>query len=197
MIYVIVFLKHLLTFLLIQTDYGVSRDPLLIREATMYDVKEFPAETVEMIKNSDPASLSYTPIKYRAPWDLLLGHFRKGTMVAAGDAMHVMGPYLGQGGAAALEDAVVLGRCLAEVMCTNSSLQGNGWSKQMQTQVGMALDKYAKERKMRVLRLSIQTYLRGLTLETLPSPVKLVVLTILSFFFGNSLGHAQYDCGKL
>eukprot|EP00268_Persea_americana_P018266 TRINITY_DN1905_c0_g1_i3.p1 TRINITY_DN1905_c0_g1~~TRINITY_DN1905_c0_g1_i3.p1 ORF type:complete len:150 (+),score=29.86 TRINITY_DN1905_c0_g1_i3:961-1410(+) len=55
-------------------DYGVSRDPLLIRETTLYDVKEFPAETVEMIKNSDPASLSYTPIKYRAPWDLLLGH---------------------------------------------------------------------------------------------------------------------------
>ena len=112
--------------------------------------------------------------------------------------MHVMGPFLGQGGAAALEDAVVLGRCLAEVMCTNSSLHGNGWSKQMQTQVGMALDKYAKERKMRVLRLSIQSYLRGLTLEPLPSPVKLVVLTILFvFFFGNSLGHAQYDCGKL
>lgn len=31
--------------------------------------------------------------------------------------MHVMGPFLGQGGSAALEDAVVLARCLGRQYC--------------------------------------------------------------------------------
>ncbi|KAH7849059.1 hypothetical protein Vadar_012359 [Vaccinium darrowii] len=42
-----------------------------------------------------------------------LEKFRKGTVTIAGDAMHVMGPFLGQGGSAALEDTIVLARCLS------------------------------------------------------------------------------------
>ena len=53
-----------------------------------------------MIEDSDVESLSPTHVRYRAPWNLLLGKFRKGTVIVAGDAMHVMGPFLGQGGAA-------------------------------------------------------------------------------------------------
>jgi 2-polyprenyl-6-methoxyphenol hydroxylase-like FAD-dependent oxidoreductase len=83
-----------------------------------------------MINSSEENSLSLTHIRYREPWDVLLGRFRKGSVTVAGDAMHIMGPFLGQGGSAALEDAVVLARCLAPKLC-EVNLERNGgrrWS---------------------------------------------------------------------
>ncbi|MCK1978397.1 FAD-dependent monooxygenase, partial [Jeotgalicoccus huakuii] len=74
-----------------------------------------------------------------------LGNFRKGTDVVAGDAMHIMGPFLGQGGSAALEDAVVLARNLAEKMC-GSERTGK---QSLQVEIGAAIDRYVKERRMR------------------------------------------------
>ncbi|KAF5734611.1 hypothetical protein HS088_TW15G00103 [Tripterygium wilfordii] len=64
---------------------------------------------------------------------ILLSSIRKGrTVTVAGDAMHVMGPFIGQGGSAAIEDAIVLARCLA------------GRSHSMQ-KVGEAMDEYVRE----------------------------------------------------
>ncbi|KAK1436653.1 hypothetical protein QVD17_02435 [Tagetes erecta] len=69
-----------------------------------------------MINTTDGKSLSLKNLKYRAPWDLLKGAFSRGTVIhVAGDAMHVMGPFLGQGGSAPLEDAVVLARNVAQL----------------------------------------------------------------------------------
>lgn len=144
------------------------------------------------MKNGNLGSIIYTPIKFRAPWDLLLPSFREGTITVAGDAMHVMGPFMGQGGSAAMEDAIVLARCLAQEM-----RNGNGGGLQLQTSVGMAFDKYVRERRRRILRLSMQTYFRQLLQSTLPLPVKLVVVAISIVLFGRSFNHAQYDCGQL
>ncbi|KAI3909919.1 hypothetical protein MKW98_012973 [Papaver atlanticum] len=76
---------------------------------------------LEIVKKCDLDSLTLTRIRYRTPWDILLGNFRKGTVIVAGDAMHIMGPFLGQGGSAALEDAVVLARNLAQAMSMKGS----------------------------------------------------------------------------
>ncbi|KAK3008414.1 hypothetical protein RJ639_014495 [Escallonia herrerae] len=73
-----------------------------------------------MIDTSNPDSLSFAQLRYHAPWDLLFGRFRKGTVTVAGDAMHVMGPFIGQGGAAGIEDAIVLARSLAQKMIYTS-----------------------------------------------------------------------------
>lgn len=155
-------------------------------------MKDFPTEAIELVKNGDPESIIYTRVKYRPPWDLLLPSFREGTITVAGDAMHVMGPFVGQGGASAMEDAVVLARCLAQGMSGR-----NASSRQLQTDVGMAFDKYVKERRRRVLRLSIQTYLRQLLQTPVPLVVKLLVLAISAVLFGTSQSHTQYDCGQL
>ncbi|MBI0539658.1 salicylate 1-monooxygenase [Roseomonas sp. KE2513] len=52
-------------------------------------------------------------------WALLardpLPHWTEGRVALMGDACHPMSPYMAQGAAMALEDAVVLSRCLAEV----------------------------------------------------------------------------------
>jgi len=113
---------------------------------------------IEMINGSVENSLSLTHLRYREPWDVLLGRFRKGSVTVAGDAMHIMGPFLGQGGSAGVEDAVVLARCLAPKL-REVNLETNGREMTVVQKVGEALDAYVKERRMRLVWLSAQTYL--------------------------------------
>jgi salicylate hydroxylase/6-hydroxynicotinate 3-monooxygenase len=61
-------------------------------------------------------------------------------IVLLGDACHPMAPYMAQGAAAAIEDAVVLARCLAQV----------SWSK-----MPRALTVYAANRKERTARMQL------------------------------------------
>lgn len=47
---------------------------------------------------------------------MLWGDISRGNACVAGDALHPMTPDIGQGGCSALEDGVVLARCLAEAL---------------------------------------------------------------------------------
>uniref|UniRef100_A0A7N2LQV9 FAD-binding domain-containing protein n=1 Tax=Quercus lobata TaxID=97700 RepID=A0A7N2LQV9_QUELO len=140
---------------------AVAKDPELIQQLTLDSINGFPTEMVEMVKNSDLESLSIARLRYRAPWDVLRGSFRKGTVAVVGDAMHVMDPFLGQGGSAAIEDAIVLARCFARKM------HGDG-GQVIEHKVGEAVDEYVKERRMRLVWLSTQTYLVGLLVKKSP-----------------------------
>ncbi|KAL1820575.1 hypothetical protein ACET3Z_015444 [Daucus carota] len=172
-----------------QTDNIVSVDAELIRQYTLSLVKGFPKEVSEMVINSDLDSLCSTRLRYRAPWDLLLGNFRKGTVTVAGDAMHVMGPFLGQGGSAGLEDAIVLARSLAKKISrtpTDSAI------------IIEALDQYVRDRRMRIVRLSTQTYLTGLLItESTSLLVKLACIVLTVILFRNASYQTTYDCGTL
>ncbi|KAH0721340.1 hypothetical protein KY285_006608 [Solanum tuberosum] len=106
-------------------------------------------------------------------------------LTVAGDAMHVMGPFLGQGGSSGIEDAVVLGRNLAKTI--NRSCFDHE----------EALDQYIKERKMRVVKLATQSYLTALLIENRPMLTKIVVVVVMAIFFRNQSAHTQYDCGLL
>ncbi|XP_019199921.1 PREDICTED: zeaxanthin epoxidase, chloroplastic-like [Ipomoea nil] len=120
-------------------------DPKHIKQMTLEIIKDFPSNIHETIELSDLDSLSTAHLRYRAPWELLLGSMHKGTITIAGDAMHVMGPFVGQGGASGLEDAVVLGRCLSMTM---SGIEGNS-KKEKIARMEAGLDQYVKERRMR------------------------------------------------
>lgn len=161
-------------------DSSVSKDLEMIRQSTVESVKAFPVEIMEMIERSDVNSLILVRPRYRAPWDILLGSLRKGSVTVAGDAMHVMAPFLGQGGSAALEDAIVLARCLDQ-----------------KRPIGAALDEYVKQRRMRLVYLSLQTYLTGLLLEPCSGLLRFVCLALLTRLFRDPLGHVCYDCGQL
>ncbi|XP_074360473.1 monooxygenase 1-like isoform X2 [Apium graveolens] len=172
-----------------QADNIASVDTELIRQYTFNLVKGFPKDVVEMVKNSDLDSLCSTRIRYRAPWDLLLGSFRKGTVTVAGDAMHVMGPYLGQGGSVGLEDAIVLARNLAKTMSSTPTDPTN---------VKEAIDHYVKERRMRIVQLSTQTYLTGLLIaESTSLLVKFACIVLMVILFRKASGQTKYDCGTL
>ncbi|KAH7833699.1 hypothetical protein Vadar_008842 [Vaccinium darrowii] len=179
----------------------VFQRPELIRESTLRTIDGFPTEFAQLIEGSDLESLSFAHFRYRAPWDLLLGKFRKGTVVVAGDAMHVMGPYLGQGGSAALEDAIVLARCLSRKFVTTVNHLHTSESKMatrmMMHEVGEAMDQYVNERRMRWVQLSTQTYLNGLLSRPSSALMKSACIVFMKVFFSNPSSHTQYDCGLL
>ncbi|KAI8003712.1 Monooxygenase 1 [Camellia lanceoleosa] len=176
-------------------DARALQNPDLIRQSTLPLIDGFPLEIQQMIEDSDVESLSLTHVRYRAPWDLLLGKFRKGTVTVAGDAMHVMGPFLGQGGSAGLEDAIVLARCLYQKLSEVDQIQSR--SQMMMHKVGEAMDQYVKERRMRVVRLSMQTYLTGLLVGPSSMLVKLASIVLMVILFRNQNDHTRYDCGLL
>ncbi|OVA15466.1 hypothetical protein BVC80_8411g14 [Macleaya cordata] len=97
--------------------------------------------------------------------------------------MHVMGPFLGQGRSAVLEDAVVLARNLAQELCTTGSKRIG--QQVMQARIGAAMDRYVKERKMRLLMLSTQTYLTGMLLEASSKLTKLTANSTIDFGSGH------------
>ncbi|KAJ4967738.1 hypothetical protein NE237_014439 [Protea cynaroides] len=189
-------------------DTTVSKEPKLLRDVTMELVKDFPEEIFKVIQKCDLDSLTLISLRHRAPWDILLEKFRKGTVTVAGDAMHVIGPFIGQGGAAALEDAIVLGRCLAQEMVMNpkrSGMNSPEWEKREEEKekkakfkrIEKAIDRYVKERRMRILRLSTQTYLIGTVLQTNSLATKFLSLIIL-FTLITTIGNDNlYDCGHL
>ncbi|CAL5427483.1 unnamed protein product [Camellia sinensis] len=176
-------------------DARALQNPDLIIQLTLPLIYGFPPEIQQMIEDSDVESLSLTHVRYRAPWDLLLGKFRKGTVTVAGDAMHVMGPFLGQGGSAGLEDAIVLARCLYQKLSEVRQIQSR--SQMMMHKVAEAMDQYVKERRMRVVRLSMQTYLTGLLVGPSSMLVKLASIVLMVIFFRNQNDHTTYDCGLL
>ncbi|GAV63699.1 hypothetical protein CFOL_v3_07217 [Cephalotus follicularis] len=123
---------------------NIPMDPELIRQLSLQSIKNFPTELVETVANSESDSLSLTPVRYRAPCDILLGRFHKGIVAVTRDAMHVMGSFLGQGGSASVEDAIVLARCLAHTLKQVESRAESGRQTIVISKVGEALDQYVK-----------------------------------------------------
>ncbi|XP_057527063.1 monooxygenase 1-like [Amaranthus tricolor] len=143
-----------------QGDGEMQKDPASIRQRTLSLIAGFSRDIVDMIEKSDLSTLSFTRLRYRAPWNLLSGNFRRESITVAGDAWHVMGPFLGQGGSAALEDAVVLARCLSKKI-SDANVRGSIMELSGQ-KVMEALDEYLNERRRRVFLLSyLRRYLFG------------------------------------
>ncbi|KAJ0085220.1 hypothetical protein Patl1_07452 [Pistacia atlantica] len=101
-------------------DLKAFKDPKIIKQMTLETMKGFPKKMIDVVQNCDLSTLTFSHLRYRAPWDILLGQFRKGTVTVAGDSMHVMTPSIGQGGSTGIEDAVVLARCMARKFHANN-----------------------------------------------------------------------------
>ncbi|CAL9189577.1 unnamed protein product [Musa hybrid cultivar] len=126
----------------------IERDPeLILAEVTEKLAIDFPPEFQMVVRHVDLATLSWAPLVFRLPWDVLLGRIHKGCVTVAGDAMHPMTPDLAQGGCTALEDAIVLARNLA-------GARSRG-------QLAAGLESYVRERRWRATWLIAASYLSG------------------------------------
>ncbi|KAJ3675335.1 hypothetical protein LUZ60_004377 [Juncus effusus] len=174
---------------------GDINNSKFVKEHLIEVLKGAPSIITEVVKNCDMDTLSMRQAGYISPWDLLKQNFRRGTVTVAGDAMHVMGPFLGQGGSAALEDAVVLTRCLSNAI--NDQINLSTDMKRVEL-IEESLDLYIKERRPRLMRLSVESCLIGALLSTKSWIGKLIIIFLLRIFFGgNNLNHALFDCGTI
>jgi 2-polyprenyl-6-methoxyphenol hydroxylase-like FAD-dependent oxidoreductase len=145
--------------------------------------RDCPSEIIEMVRNSDPESLNVVNNTwYRPPWQVALGTFHKGVVTVVGDAMHVMGPFIGQGGASTLEDAIVLARSL-------SRAAGDDYS--------VAIQEYVRERRPRVALLSLESFVVATLMGAKSLVTKLACVAVLALLGNRSFRHANYDCGRL
>ncbi|KAG0533433.1 hypothetical protein BDA96_04G193100 [Sorghum bicolor] len=178
-----------------------TKDLKQVRDHALKEMRDVqcPAEIIDIVRDSDPESLNFvTEFWYRPPWEVVLGSFQKGTVTVAGDAMHAMGPFIGQGGSAGLEDAVVLARSLARAVGDADGVGKGAAPARREKMVGEAIGEYIRERRPRVALLSLESFIMGTLLVRSPSPVtKLACVAVLVLLGSKSLRHAYYDCGRL
>ncbi|EAZ00124.1 hypothetical protein OsI_22128 [Oryza sativa Indica Group] len=150
-----------------------------------------------MVRRCDAASSwTLTKVWYRPPWQVALAGFRRGAVTVAGDAMHAMGPFIGQGGSAGLEDAVVLARSLS------SAAAGDGRAPPRQQlrddAVGAAIDEYVPERRRRATTLCLHRFsIVTLLLTRWLLAMNLACLPLLALLGGDSRRDPDYDSARL
>lgn len=115
-------------------------------------------------------------------------------LTLAGDALHPMTPNLGQGGCTALEDAVALGREIAE----------SGWHKTAETEgisrrIAQSFRSYEHKRLKRCLPLTWRSRVIGALLQLPLPPVAMARDGFIENLFNpeHFLDHASFDCGTL
>jgi len=155
---------------------------------------KIPAEALEVIERSEMSDVASSPLRFRSPLALVRGSISRGGVCVAGDALHPMTPELGQGGCAALEDGVVLARCLGEAFshCHGHEQDDEG------RRVKAALEKYAEARRWRSIQLITAAYVVGFIQQSNNAVVRFVRDKFLSGLLAKTLvAMADYDCGTL
>ncbi|KAI8474171.1 MAG: hypothetical protein J3K34DRAFT_518475 [Monoraphidium minutum] len=141
----------------------------------------------EAVRRTPAGTLQRNRIRDR--WTL--GAFGRGRVTLAGDAAHPMTPNLGQGGCAALEDAVVLARELKGAYEVDGS--GGGGAAEA------ALRRYEDQRWRRALPLTVRSWAFGAALQ-LPFPPVLAARDAFmarAFSPAHFLDHTAFDVGVL
>ncbi|KAF3796496.1 FAD-dependent urate hydroxylase [Nymphaea thermarum] len=176
-----------------QDDATTKDDPLKLREIVLSGIEGAP-EAVSVVEHTDLNSIMCSPLRYRSPWTMLWGHeLCKGKVTVIGDAMHPMTPDIGQGGCSALEDAVVLVRCLGEAL-----LGITGSEEQRDQRVKEGLEKYVKQRRGRWFRLILTAYWVGRLQQSGGTAISFLrnrfMVGMLSWV---TVQTSMFDCGKL
>ncbi|KAI4297791.1 hypothetical protein L6164_037658 [Bauhinia variegata] len=170
-----------------------------MKQWVLQKLEKMPSNVRAVIEKTELDSIFSWPLKYRSPWELIRGNISKGDVCVAGDALHPMPPDLGQGVCCALEDGVVLARCLAEAF----SKKGRGnekedEEKEQYRRIVAALKKYANERRWRCIDLITTSYVVGVIQEGGSKLINSLRDEILApFLAGLLLIKSDFDCGKL
>uniref|UniRef100_A0A6N2LK56 FAD-binding domain-containing protein n=1 Tax=Salix viminalis TaxID=40686 RepID=A0A6N2LK56_SALVM len=99
-----------------QDNKELKDNPAKMKQFVLSKLGNVPDQVRSFVEITELDCFISSPLRYRHPWEVLWGNISKGNACVAGDALHPMTPDIGQGGCAALEDGVVLARCLAEAL---------------------------------------------------------------------------------
>lgn len=176
-------------------------NPAKMREYVMSKLGIIPDKIRHVIESTETDALLSSPLRYRHPWELLWGNISKGNVCVAGDALHPMTPDLGQGGCAALEDGVVLARCLGEALLKSKGQKGKAKGEEGEEEynnIEKGLKKYASERRWRSFDLIATAYVVGFIQESDGKVISFLRDKFLApIMSGLLLKKADFDCGKL
>ncbi|XP_065625325.1 monooxygenase 2 isoform X1 [Quercus suber] len=190
-------------FLATSEDKEREDDPIKMKQFVLSKLGNVyvPDQIKAIVENTELDSIISSPLRYRHPWELLWGNINKDNVCVAGDALHPMTPDLGQGGCAALEDSVVLARCLAGALLKEQSEETKGKGdreREEYKRIEMGLKKYAKERRWRSMELISTAYFIGFINQGNGQVTTFLRDNILpAFLAGLLLKRADFDCGKL
>ena len=125
-----------------RSDKGVDESAAKMKQFVLDKLRgsKVPQEALAVIDKSEMSDVLAAPLRFRPPLSLVTGSISKGNVCVAGDALHPMTPDLGQGGCSALEDGVVLARCLGEARAVKDAKGGS--AKRERIEAGMR--QYAK-----------------------------------------------------
>uniref|UniRef100_A0A453ISS7 FAD-binding domain-containing protein n=1 Tax=Aegilops tauschii subsp. strangulata TaxID=200361 RepID=A0A453ISS7_AEGTS len=150
-----------------------------------------PAGALEVVERSHMSDASAAPLRFRSPLSLLFASISKGNVCVAGDALHPMTPDLGQGGCSALEDGVILARCLGDAV-----LGAEAGTEEERIESG--LREYAGMRRWRSVQLVGAAYMVGFVQQSDNAVVSFLREKVLAGALARSLlKMADYDCGTL
>ncbi|WJX15288.1 hypothetical protein P8452_05449 [Trifolium repens] len=177
----------------ISQDKELAPDPTKLKDYVLSNLEKMPSDVRSFIEKTELNAFQSTPLRYRHPWELIMGNISKSNVCIAGDALHPMTPDLGQGGCCALEDGVVLARCLAEAFSKKPNEE-----KEEYKRIEKSLKKYAKERRWRCIDLITTAYIIGFIQQSGSKFVSFIRETILATLLGiQLLKKSDFNCGQL
>lgn len=173
-------------------EKGIADDPELIQREIIENLaKDLPPIYTNVVRHADLSTVSWAPLVFRYPWNVLFGKLCQGNITVAGDAMHPMTPDLAQGGCSALEDAVVLGRHIGLSYIKNKGL--------VSVEIPRALEDYVRERRWRVAGLITGSYLSGWVQQCGYGRWTRFLRDVVfyRFLFRKIVDVVNFDCGRL
>ncbi|KAF7847219.1 hypothetical protein BT93_L3182 [Corymbia citriodora subsp. variegata] len=172
----------------------MEESPAKMKQFVLGKLGKIPDNLRAAIEKTELDNIVLSQLKIRPPWEILLGNISKTNVCVAGDAFHPMTPDIGQGGCAALEDGVVLARCLGEALRDKQCMS----SEEEYKRIVRGLQSYAKERRWRAFELISTGYLLGYIQQSNGRVLNFLRDRVLATFLaGLPLKMASYDCGKL
>ncbi|GAB4838566.1 hypothetical protein Ancab_028112 [Ancistrocladus abbreviatus] len=99
---------------------------------------------IEVNEENELNDLVCSQLRYRAPWEILWADISSDNVCVVGNALHPMTHDLGQGACSALEDGVILARCIAEAFAKSSTEEKCSEEEEYE-RIKMSLKKYTKE----------------------------------------------------
>lgn len=179
-------------------DKEMENNGAKMKEFVLNNLGNVSTTSKTLIEKTEFENMTAAPLKMRSPWDMLLKNISKDNVCIAGDALHPMTPDIGQGGCSALEDAIVLARCLGEALTKRVDEETRKDKEDVHKRIKDGLEKYAGERRWRSLMLITTAYLVGKTQQSSGSLIRFLREKFLSGILLQALLRtADFDCGNL